>query len=591
MKKLLLSNKYIIFALIIYVIIAIVQTYPLIFNLTTSFPGVEMDAYNYVWNIDTFWSELKQFHNPFYTNRIFFPLQTSLVFHTYAPLLALPAILFSDYTLYMNLTILFSISAIGLTTYLLVKELSSNFLTSFMAGVLFSSSTIVWSFVYSSHYYYIHALPLLLLALLFFYRFLRLFRIHEFVKLCLTIILLFFLDYYTTVFLFIMLLSAFLYALCFREIRERLFAFIRVPSHLVKLFGAVTGIILVPIFIFFFVISDPSDTFGRISSVSSYPAFCNTNTLEFLLPNTHSLIGGMYMEQFRQKYALDANFDTPEYSVGLVLLFLAIPGVWLIRHDVRKQSLMVAGVAMGLLSLGSVIRFGKVDLLAGPYTPFYYFSQLPFLGLIDCPVRMVLGFHLLISLLVGVVIGAVITRVSGLTKIVILIIFVLYIVLFRISAGMPLASASTPLVYHKLAGLPEKSLLELPSGIIESKDNFGNDWSIPAIHTKQLFWQITHRKPRIGGYLSRLPKEYYTIYESEPILSDLFAFTALNGEWSGRNFTSEQIQHFKTKYNLGYVVFSPNPRQHEFRGVFEDQFRDYIETVEESEDFALYRLR
>jgi hypothetical protein len=103
--------------------------------------------------------------------------------------------------------------------------------------------------------------------------------------------------------------------------------------------------------------------------------------------------------------------------------------------------------------------------------------------------------------------------------------------------------------------------------------------------------QITHRKPRLGGYLSRLPPDYYTIYKSEPVLSDFFAFTGANGTWSGKNFTDEEISHFIRKYNLGYVVFSPNSRQLSFRTEFARQFAQHIERTEEYDGFVLYSIK
>jgi hypothetical protein len=585
------SHKYTIFALFAFAYSAIAQTYPVIFHLNDRFAGVEMDAYNYAWNIDTFWYEAKQLHNPFYTQRIFYPLTTSLVFHTYAPLLAIPAVFFSNYVLFLNLSVIICIFLSGYLTYLLTRELSKSALSGILAGVFFTSSTIIWSYVYSSHYYYIHALPLLLLSLLWFYKFYLSGKVRYFVYLSLTITLCFFLDYYTTIFLAIMLVSLFVYLCGMRSSRGKILAYLTDAATLQTILISTALIVVLPVVLFFFVFTNPSEIFGRVSGASGYPAFCNTNLAEFGFFNTQSRLFGSFMQELRMKHNFAANFDTPEYSIGLVALLLACVGGFMVRKNHALMSLVFAGVVMGFLSLGSVVRFGNIELLSGGYTPFHYFSKLPFLGLIDCPVRMVEGLHLAVAILSAVTLTSLLTRLSQRNRIISLVGIGLIVYFCELSIGMPLADATIPTVYSRLATYPEKSLLELPSGIIESKDNFGNDWSIPAIHTKQLFWQITHRKPRLGGYLSRLPPDYYTIYKSEPVLSDFFAFTGANGTWSGKNFTDEEISHFIRKYNLGYVVFSPNSRQLSFRTEFARQFAQHIERTEEYDGFVLYSIK
>ena len=137
----------------------------------------------------------------------------------------------------------------------------------------------------------------------------------------------------------------------------------------------------------------------------------------------------------------------------------------------------------------------------------------------------------------------------------------------------------------------QKSVLELPSGISESKGAFGYDWSINALHLKQLYWQTYHKKPRVGGYTSRLSSYQYDFYKTTPILSDLFQMTSLNGTWSNKTFSNFEIQNFIDKFQIGYIVLSPNSRQKFFSDVVENNFKEEIISTVTNEGYVLYVLK
>jgi len=149
-----------------------------------------------------------------------------------------------------------------------------------------------------------------------------------------------------------------------------------------------------------------------------------------------------------------------------------------------------------------------------------------------------------------------------------------------------------PSIYKQLAKSPDNyTILELPSGITESKGSFGYDGSIWALHSKQMYWQTIHKRPRLGGYISRVPSGIYEFYKKEPIISDLFEMTSFNGAWSNRSYSKEETLRFLDRFNIGYIVLSPNKRQGEFVSVIEKLFGDYIISEEGREGYILYKIK
>ncbi len=133
-------------ALAIYIILSLVLTLPLIFNLTTLVPGTsDLDADQNIWNLSWFKTAVLDRHtNPYYTNLLYYPYWSKglpLVFHNLQPLnglLALPVTATGGPLMAFNFIALFTFISTGFTAYLLAFYLLKNRGAALLAGAFYS---------------------------------------------------------------------------------------------------------------------------------------------------------------------------------------------------------------------------------------------------------------------------------------------------------------------------------------------------------------------------------------------------------------------------------------------------------------------
>jgi hypothetical protein len=117
-------------AVALYILLAVVLTWPLVLHITTHIPGSAVWAFDestFVWNMWWFkFSLLDLGHSPLHTGYIFYPLGIDLVLYTFNffnALLGLPLQMILPLPLVSNLVILFAYVMSGYGTYLLILYL------------------------------------------------------------------------------------------------------------------------------------------------------------------------------------------------------------------------------------------------------------------------------------------------------------------------------------------------------------------------------------------------------------------------------------------------------------------------------------
>jgi hypothetical protein len=282
--------------------------------------------------------------------------------------------------------------------------------------------------------------------------------------------------------------------------------------------------------------------------------------------------------------------DSPSYFLGWGIVLLVVIGLAASRWDTRVVAIGVFGIAAIILSLGTVIRLGSISLVAHALTPFYWLSRLPFLGMIDCPVRFTIAAQLAIAVSAAIAARNLFSGRFGSTRVFIGLMLALFSVEYG-TFNIETSDIYVPAVYKAISGYNDnRTVLEIPSGILESKGGFGNDWENPREHNRQMFWQTVHQKPRIGGYISRVSNSVYRFYKNEPVISDLFAMASPKGQWSNKDYSKLELSTFVNRFNLGYIVLGPHPRQGEYAIIVEQLFRDYVASRVESEGYFMYAI-
>ena len=538
-----------------YIISSLAFTYPLILKLGSFLPGQPNDAYVYLWNIGNFWNQISTGGNLFFSQNVMYPIGANLFFHTYAPFVSLLAFpLLNNLSLFMGLAIITAVTLSCLTSYFLTFRITNDKQASFIGGLVYGVSPIIHSFIQSQHYYFLFSAVLYPLGTLFVIKFIE----NKKLKFLFLSISLFWvvlaIDYYSTV------LYSFLVSLFFLTSQKLNL------SVIIKAFISVVFIILIPLILFFNFDKNFKEFIGYKQGVNTSSS-CNTELLGFITPNiSNPFIGFPHL----------INLDTPSYYLGWGILILAIISVIKNRKHKYVKSFAFIFILFLALSLGTSDKF---------HTPFYYFLKIPILGFIDCPIR----FPIILQLGLSVFIATFISNYKKITKIFIITLILLIVEYAVINNDF--SSTKVPAVYEDLSLQKDvRTVLEMPSGISESKSAFGYDWSIQALHSQQMYWQTIYKKPRVGVYMSRLTPDKYTFFKSEPVISDIFNYTSAGGTKPQKDLPETAINEFIKKFNLGYIILSPNARQSEFSDFIEKEFSNFIVEKRIFDNFIYYKL-
>lgn len=573
----------------VYLISAILYTYPLVFNLQTQLIGRGgLDGFQYIWNLFSFWYQLGNFQSPFYNQLIFYPIGANLLFSDYSSFTSFIGFPFLTMSvLFMNLIIILGLSFSAFFAYILIYKLTNkSFIVSILGGFIYGFSPTISAFIETQHNYYLIAsafLPLLLLFVIYFIE-----TPHKYLKrLILLSWMLFFASYYFFI-LYIILAGTFVCCTLFsNEVRKRIFN--KKNTH--YLIKSILFFIFTLVIILTFIFLNAGDLNNWSGSKSSYAESCNANLAGFITPSDQNFFLGEHFSSFLYRgFHFSENGDTPFYYLGILFItgvFLGISYYWRRKYVL---AFIVTFFVIFFFSLGLVIRIGDHIYLEGSQTPFYYLTKLPLLGMIDCPIRFVGGIHLIIAILFSLFLSFLLKQKRRLGIFIIYISFASLLFDYSVS-NFSFVSVYTPRVYTVIAQTnDQKTVLELPSGLAESKGAFGYDWPSEGLHTRQLYWQTIYKKPRVGGYISRIPDSTYTYFKTTPVIADLFTLTSLDGQWSGKMFSLEEKQQFIKTFNLGYIIIEPEARQIQFRDALEEVLEGIPYEKEQIDNYLLYRI-
>ncbi|MDR1990177.1 MAG: hypothetical protein LBQ09_08100 [Acidobacteriaceae bacterium] len=164
------SKRYL-FPAIVFLSIAIVQSFPLVFHLSTSLPGSGIgDNANAVWNFWWMRHALTNGANPLFTDYLFAPLGIDLTLNSHTALPAfIGALAFGQFgpIAAHNLTLLLTLAANGLAAYALAFSRTGHLRASIVAGVVFACSPYVAAHL-QGHFNLVSAwtIPLVVMAAL-----------------------------------------------------------------------------------------------------------------------------------------------------------------------------------------------------------------------------------------------------------------------------------------------------------------------------------------------------------------------------------------------------------------------------------------
>jgi hypothetical protein len=253
----------------------------------------------------------------------------------------------------------------------------------------------------------------------------------------------------------------------------------------------------------------------------------------YMVPNPNHPWFGDRTRYWLMPTGLDAY---PEYVASFSLVALLVIAVAVRRESLPRMWIGFT-VFFVLLSLGPFVHVAGVNTaLIGPWALLRF---VPVIGLVRSPGRFAIVAVLGMSLLFAFALEALLQRrrhgrTAGATALAVAV----GIALAAELAPVPrqLYSAAIPPVYRTLGEGGEESgrLLELPAGARDGT------WSRGDFSAATQYYQTAHRRPVIGGYLSRVSEWRRRRHEDVPMLRALF--TLSEGKPIPPNWREQAVQ-------------------------------------------------
>jgi len=267
-------------------------------------------------------------------------------------------------------------------------------------------------------------------------------------------------------------------------------------------------------------------------------------------------------------------------SVGLVVLAVIAVAVW--KAGLRARGWFWSIGIYAALALGPFIHVAGINTyVPGPWALLRY---VPVVNLTRMPGRIAIVAALVLSVLFAVALKAIVDRWPGRRRQVLAVVALL-LAFELLPAPRPLFSAAVPSVYETIRRDPRPvRILELPFGIRDGVTSEGN------FSARYQFYQTTHEKKLIGGYLSRVSSRRFGEINASPTQAGLLRLS------EGRTLSDAETEAlvarapaFVARAQLAWVVVHPSQTPPALEAFARRAFD--LEFVAADGDAVLYRSR
>ena len=234
-------------------------------------------------------------------------------------------------------------------------------------------------------------------------------------------------------------------------------------------------------------------------------------------------------------------------SLSLVALAVMAAAWWRFGWQPSRQRVGMT-VFFVLLALGPFVYVAGINTLIP--MPWSVLRYVPILGLVRSPGRFAVIASLGVALMLAQALAH-IGRQHPTRRRAILAVVGMLLAIELVPGPRTLYSAGVPAIYQTIARDPRPQIrvLELPVGLRDGTSSVGN------FSAGTQYFQTTHGKAIIGGYLSRVSPRRRLDASRAPVLSALFTLS------EGHDLTPDQdaaarirADEFLRRARLGYVV-------------------------------------
>ncbi len=579
--KALQKSNYLTFSIVIfcYLLIFIYYTFPLISNFTDgiiSTVGHHTDANEFTWNAYTFKKLLLSGQNPFHTSTIYHPVSTSLVLHTYTPIIGILNLGFDNVYLSVNVALLVSFVLSGFGAFLLARRFLKSDILSFIAGFIFAYCPYKAGHLYEGH------VNLMLTATIPFFAmwFLDAFEFNYSNKhpkiiswkkliLCFVIgVVAFLSDYIATFFMIFIGAFSFIGFYWLRVWREASLKKRLIMLTVVFLCGHLAA-----------------RYFLAIEHVDNRMAFWWQGDVSGLLTPylNSSLYGNIYDHRtFPDWYSIPYSCENA-YFVGWIFFIVVIWALFT-KKRLRDQHHLTLFAFLSIVFLMMTFPSTKVGgkMLIHPPTSLLHF--VPFLNHMRIPSRYILVVMLYLPIVVFYILENRYSLINRVTKYAAYaLLFVLIFIEYSPTNFNVRTREEVPVIYDKLAKMDDGVLLPLPFGYQDGEISFGK------FNLDDLHYQIIHNKPIMGGYISRMPKNVSDYYQADSVAAILEDYSRTM-EWEVGSFDKWDVPGFTAKNDVKYIMVSDKLNQAAFVGDLKEALGEKVINTTVIDDFMLLEL-
>ncbi len=514
-------------AFVVYAVLTLVLTYPLVRDLGGAIPGDSFDGWQNFWN---FWwlkqSLVDQLRNPLWTDLLYAPTGVSLLFHTLNPfngLVTLPLQLAGNLYLAYNASVLLAFAAGGLGTFLLTYQVLAAarprvpWAAPFIAGLIFTFSP--YHLAHLLGHMQLISLQWIPFYALYLWRGLQRAQAgrstwRDSAKAGLFLVLVALCDWYYLFYCLLLTALALGWVtaiLLWRAARSGERPTARTAWQVVVMplaSIALTVLVLSPILI-------PMVREARVFSFMVPPASESTrlsaDLLAFVTPSGFHPWWGTAVQTWADR-TFTSSFSEYTVFVGFVALGLAVLGAW--RGGRGRWFWLAATFLFFVLALGPVLHVaGQTDVLPGggqlrlPYA--WLYDTLSLMRISRSVSRFSVMVMLGLAVLAGMGVAWLLARLVHRRRLRLVTPWLLAgAILFEVlPVPYPVSPPDTPAWYTTLAQTPGSgAVLNLPV-----------NWDRPGY----LLYQTVHGRPLTVGYISRDDPRTYTT--RVPVLQQLRA--------------------------------------------------------------------
>jgi hypothetical protein len=525
-------------ALLIYVVLTLVLTWPLALRFTTSLPGGPHkdgleDAYQNVWNLWWMKEALARATNPLITDRLFYPEHPNLYYHTLSPinsLLAVPITALWGPIAGFNMVAFVSCVLGGLGAWWLAYDRTRSHMAALLAGIVYAFSPFHMSALIEDGQLQIVALHWLPFYVLFLLRAAEQGGRRNILLAGLFLTLTAWTDWYYTLFLLLFTAGYGAWRLLARApdwpARR---GFVARLAGIGALFALGAAPLLIPMLV----------EATRATYMTIYPADdperLVVDLLAYVLPARRHPWWGAALWDWG--VPIDVN---RRFYLGAIALALSLVGAW--RCAAARRWGLVA-LAAGVLALGPTLRVAG-DATGLPL-PYRLLAELPLVRLSRQPDR----FDVLVTLALALMVAYGARALLETHRLPAVPLTALLAVLLAADYLVAPMITRQPAIPPFLAALPhtdDGALLEFPF-----------HESSPYRDAERMLFQTVHGRPISGGYHSR---RYPQPQLGLPVLRELIADRVGNDIVADPGGWRAALRTLGYRYIIGYKQQPLGPR-------------------------------